>query len=172
LIADLLVLGELARGPRHGYDLNKELQRVFGPDFVLNPNILYPALRRLREAEFVTREVQRKVGPDRHVYRLTASGRTHLLEQLRTFTPDLAKHDSEFKARVAFFDLLSESEREAIIGTRRTALIGRINQCQDRQRGDSRFAAELSILTIRLSKDELEWLNSLTSKTADADRLA
>src|SRR5215471_909917 len=114
----ILILAELSSRPYHGYELKRQVEWILGQ--TLNSNHLYPALRCFEEMGAIFHEVERQSGrPDRHVYHLTERGKDVLQALLREFSPDLARNDSEFQTRVAFFHLLDPSERLAILKTRR-----------------------------------------------------
>ena len=77
----LLVLASLADGPKHGYAMIEEIQRM--TDSVLGPGTLYGAITRL-EQEGLIQPLQPK--ERRQPYRLTAAGARELrtrLEALR-----------------------------------------------------------------------------------------
>ena len=105
---DILILAELSSRPYHGYELKRQVEWILSE--TLNSNHLYPALRRYEEMGAIYHEVERQSGrPDRHVYHLTEQGKDVLRTLLRDFSPDLARSDSEFQTRVAFFHLLDRN---------------------------------------------------------------
>jgi DNA-binding PadR family transcriptional regulator len=73
----LLVLASLAEGEKHGYAMMEDIQSFAG--LRLGPGTLYGAITRLEERGWI-----RPVDSDdrRRPYRITASGRQHLEEQL------------------------------------------------------------------------------------------
>ena len=74
-----LLLGLLAGGPRHGYELKGVFDDTFGTTWPLNIAQIYNALSKLEEEGLVACEVvpQENV-PNRKVYSLTAPGRAEL----------------------------------------------------------------------------------------------
>ena len=48
MYVDILLLAELTTGPKHGYEIKKNVQNRLGENFELNHNTLYPALRRFK----------------------------------------------------------------------------------------------------------------------------
>lgn len=46
MYVDILLLAELTTGPKHGYEIKKNIQNRLGNNFELNHNMLYPTLRR------------------------------------------------------------------------------------------------------------------------------
>jgi DNA-binding PadR family transcriptional regulator len=73
----LLILASLADGDKHGYGIMLDVQQFAGVE--LGPGTLYGAITRLVEAGWI-----RPLQSDdrRRPYTLTASGRTHLQEQM------------------------------------------------------------------------------------------
>ena len=71
-----VILGLLSEGPRSGYDLLKRAERSVGHMWAPAKSQLYAVLPRLVAAGLATRTKVRGDGrPDKHVYRLTATGR-------------------------------------------------------------------------------------------------
>jgi DNA-binding PadR family transcriptional regulator len=165
LYIDILILAELSSRPAHGYELKRQVEWILGE--ALNSNHLYPALRRFEEMGAVFHEVERQSGrPDRHVYHLTERGKDVLQALLREFSAELARHDSEFQTRVAFFQLLDPAERLAILLTRREVLEQRL---QHRQQAlalthdypQATYTHSLLEFQLRQIHQELEWIATL-----------
>jgi DNA-binding PadR family transcriptional regulator len=90
------ILGLLAGGPAHGYDLKAAFEGV-APATSLNFGQVYTTLDRLKEAKLVSPEVVAQEGrPDRTVYALTEAGRKELREWLAT----PIKHDLDLRNEV------------------------------------------------------------------------
>jgi DNA-binding PadR family transcriptional regulator len=74
-----VLMGLLALGDRHGYDLKKEHDEHFAGAKPLAFGQVYATLERLQKRQHVAAvEVERVDGPDRTVYRLTDEGRSEL----------------------------------------------------------------------------------------------
>src|SRR5262245_50273535 len=76
---DALILKTLAKGPSHGYAIDRFIEETTGDTVLVEDGSLYPALYRLErrgwvEAEWGTSELGRRA----KLYRLTASGRKQL----------------------------------------------------------------------------------------------
>lgn len=83
-----VLLGLLAQGDRHGYDLKREHDERFPAARPLAFGQVYAALDRLKKQGKVTPvEVERVDGPDRTVFSLTGKGRTALDEWLDEVEP-------------------------------------------------------------------------------------
>ena len=73
----LLVLASLADGEKHGYAIMEDIQRF--ADVRLGPGTLYGAITRLEQRGWISPV---KSDDRRQPYRLTASGRLYLEEQM------------------------------------------------------------------------------------------
>jgi DNA-binding PadR family transcriptional regulator len=164
LYIDLLILAELRSRPYHGYELKRQVEWILGE--ALNSNHLYPALRRFEEIGAIYHEVEQEGRPDRHVYHLTNQGKEVLHTLLRKFSADLAGNDREFQTRFAFFHLLDEASRLAILKTRHAVLLERLQHRQQAlealalvcEQPQATYAHSLLELQIRQIQLELEWI--------------
>ncbi len=83
-----VLMGLLASGDRHGYDLKKEHDERFPASRPLAFGQVYAALDRLRKHGYVDAvDVERAEGPDRTIYTLTATGRLELAGWLAEIEP-------------------------------------------------------------------------------------
>ena len=134
MYSEILILAMLRQGPRHGYEIKKDIDRALGGIVTLNNKTLYLALKHFEEMGAVTRQVIPQEGkPSRHLYDLTERGIELLQAYLRDFPAGLASNDAEFFTRVAFFDDLEVPEREAILTTRLAFLKGCLSYLQSMQ---------------------------------------
>ncbi|MET7898577.1 PadR family transcriptional regulator [Streptomyces mirabilis] len=111
---EILLLAELARGPRHGYELRREIEATTG--HALSNNSLYPRLRRFVESAAVRRRAEEHAGtPPRHVYSITGVGRELLHDMLAALPQDTTDNGRQFTARVMNFDWLTTEEQLRIL---------------------------------------------------------
>jgi DNA-binding PadR family transcriptional regulator len=130
----ILVLATLRQGPRHGYEIKKDIDRALGGMVTLNNKTLYLALKHFEEIGAVTRQVIPQEGkPNQHLYELTERGIELLHAFLRDFPAALASNDAEFFTRVALFDYLEVPERKAILTSRQAYLEGCLSYLQTMQ---------------------------------------
>jgi DNA-binding PadR family transcriptional regulator len=126
---EVAVLGLLNESPMHGYELRKRLATLLGTFRAFSYGSLYPTLRRLTEAGWLTEEpaLDEPDGRDgrparsrrgKRVYRLTAEGKEHLAELLAEVGPD-AFDEEGFGARLAFFSQTRSDIRLQILEGRR-----------------------------------------------------
>ncbi len=84
--AELLILSLVEPRPRHGYELSKLIESRSGGQLKFHIASLYPLLYRLEERGWIQGKWQERAGERRRrYYRLTASGRTVLARQRRTW---------------------------------------------------------------------------------------
>src|SRR5437773_12117881 len=82
------ILGLLAGGPLHGYELKAAYEEELVPATQLNYGQVYTTLERLARDGLVAHElVTQAERPDKKVYALTAEGRAQLREWLTTPSP-------------------------------------------------------------------------------------
>lgn len=83
----LVILRVLRAGPLHGYAIARRIQALSKDELQVEEGSLYPALQKLLVKGFVKAEwTVSNTGRKVRVYRLTASGRKQLDEELSEFT--------------------------------------------------------------------------------------
>src|SRR2546423_9064267 len=120
---EIAVLGLLNESPMHGYELRKRLASLLGAFRAFSYGSLYPTLRRLSEAGWISEETSDLATGGRsrrgkRVYQLTAEGKERLAELLADVSPD-AYDDEGFGARLAFFAQTRSDVRLQILEGRR-----------------------------------------------------
>jgi DNA-binding PadR family transcriptional regulator len=126
VVLEIALLGLLSESPMHGYELRKRLSSLLGAFRAFSYGSLYPTLRRLSEAGWISEEspldttsasIRSRRG--KRVYQLTAEGKEHLADLLAEVGPD-AFDDEGFGARLAFFaQTRSEIRLQILEGRRR-----------------------------------------------------
>lgn len=168
---EIAILGLLNESPMHGYELRKQLAVLLGAFRAFSYGSLYPTLRRLSEAGWITEEAPdvprgptTKSRRGKRVYKLTADGKEHLAELLGQVGPD-AFDDEGFGARLAFFAQTRSEVRLRILEGRRR----RVEERRDGMRAAlARTRERMDRYTLRLQEHGLEsadrevrWLNEL-----------
>ena len=111
-------LGMLTEGEASGYDLKKEFESSFSHFFAAGYGSIYPALNALaRDGLVECQHIPQEGKPDRKVYRITESGREHLLAALQNPCPS-HKVRSEFLATMCFAHLMSREQIETVLDNR------------------------------------------------------
>ncbi|MCA0755792.1 PadR family transcriptional regulator [Paenibacillus sp. N4] len=164
MYADILILGQLLTGPKHGYEIKKNVQEALGESFEINNNLLYPALRRFLEMGAMSKEVEKTDGkPDRHVYLLTDAGEEIFTELIRDFPKKAAANPMEFLVRVAVFDRLEPELRLEILRKRLAVLEEEKERYQryDDVHSQNQFAAEVIRFRKTQAEQERAWVEHL-----------
>src|SRR5579875_2338133 len=180
---EIAVLGLLNESPLHGYELRKRLSSLLGTFRAFSYGSLYPTLRRLSEAGWISEESPLETGgPARsrrgeRVYQLTAEGKEHLAELLAEVGPE-AFDDDGFGARLAFFAQTRSDIRLQILEGRRR----RVEEKRDGMRSAlartgqrvDRYTRELHEHGLESVDREVRWLTELIeserSRTPDRHR--
>lgn len=172
---EIAVLGLLNESPMHGYELRKRLSSLLGTFRAFSYGSLYPTLRRLSEAGWISEEEPIEAPPPsvatgarsrrgKRVYRLTAEGKEHLADLLADVGPD-AFEDEGFGARLAFFaQTRSDIRLQVLEGRRRRveeqregmrSALARTGQRLDR------YTRELHQHGLESSDREVRWLTEM-----------
>ena len=169
---EIAVLGLLNESPMHGYELRKRLAVLLGAFRAFSYGSLYPTLRRLSEAGWITEEHDETAPATRsrrarRVYRLTADGKEHLAELLADVGPE-AFDDEGFGARLAFFAQTRSDVRLRILEGRRRRLEERREGmraalARTRERLD-RYTLQLQEHGLESADREVRWLNELIDR--------
>jgi DNA-binding PadR family transcriptional regulator len=161
----------------HGYELRKQLAQLLGGLRSISYGSLYPALRRMQAAGFVTTDE-----PDRHallpadappltgrrgkvVYTITAEGKERFHELVSETGPEAYDDEGLFGIRLAFFRLTEADVRLRILeGRRRTVEQQReglrTSLARTRERLD-RYTLELQRHGLESVDREVRWLSEL-----------
>ena len=185
---EIAVLGLLNESPMHGYELRKRLSNLLGTFRAFSYGSLYPTLRRLAEAGWISEEesiepvgagssgVSTRSRRGKRVYRLTAEGKEHLAGLLADVGPE-AFDDEGFGARLAFFGQTRSDIRLQILEGRRR----RVEEQRDGMKSTlartgerlDRYTRELHEHGLESVDREVRWLTELIeSERADAPRMA
>jgi DNA-binding PadR family transcriptional regulator len=168
-VLEIAVLGLLNESPMHGYELRKRLAVLLGAFRAFSYGSLYPTLRRLSEAGWITEEHDETAPATRsrrarRVYRLTADGKEHLAELLAEVGPE-AFDDEGFGARLAFFAQTRSDVRLRSLEGRRRRLEERREGmraalARTRERLD-RYTLQLQEHGLESADREVRWLTEL-----------
>ena len=174
---EFAILGLLQQSPMHGYELRKELAQVLGGLRTISFGSLYPALKRLHAAGYVTTDE-----PDpgallpadappltgrrgKVVYRITAEGKERFQELVEQSGPEAYDDGGLFGVRLAFFRHTAADVRLRILeGRRRTVEQQReglrASLARTRQRLDQ-YTLELQRHGLESVDREVRWLSEL-----------
>jgi DNA-binding PadR family transcriptional regulator len=160
---ELAVLGLLHETPLHGYELRKRLNLLLGWGRLLSYGSLYPALKRLLRAGWVTEVAAASPGVSRRqriVYQITPAGKAFFSEEITDSGP-AAWEDDNFNMRFAFFSRTDADVRLGILEGRRSRLQERLDRAMHAAGGDDRYLSELRRHSIESVEREVRWLTDL-----------
>ena len=154
----------------HGYELRKQLTGVLGWGRVLSYGSLYPALKKMLRAGWITEHVS---VPEpgvvvsrrqRIVYELTPAGDARF-KLLMSDAGPASWEDDNFDVRFAFFSRTDMEIRLRILEGRRTRLEERLERVQSQlertQKQMDRYATELQRHGVESVEREVRWLSEL-----------
>jgi len=168
----LVILGLLRKGPLHGYEIKRLIERSMGDWTSIAFGSIYFALAKLTEEGFIERVATEKRGrrPSRSVYAVTEAGRVEFLSLLKEVWAEPERHYFSLDLGLFFMRALS---REEILGylARRTALTRTYLQHVEDHRaetmGDKRvppIAGAIFDHTRAHLEAELAWIKTLTAR--------
>ncbi|WP_309053525.1 PadR family transcriptional regulator [Streptomyces sp.] len=117
---ELAILGFLADGPLHGYELRRRLGRLSGHARPVSDGSLYPALNRLVKAGLLDRRAEPGASAaQRYTLSLTPGGRAELLRRLREADGLDISDGSRFFTVLAFLSHLPDvADQHAVLRRR------------------------------------------------------
>jgi DNA-binding PadR family transcriptional regulator len=177
-VLEIAVLGLLNESPMHGYELRKRLAAVLGTLRAFSYGSLYPTLRRLSEAGWITEEapLEAPAGSTirsrrgKRVYQLTAEGKEHLADLLAEVGPE-AFDDEGFGARLAFFAQTRSDIRMQILEGRRRRVVEKRDGMRDSLTRAERFDRYTRVLHehgLESVDREVRWLTELIESERSA----
>lgn len=117
---ELSILGFLAEGPLHGYELKERIKALTGHVRPVSDGALYPAINRLVAAgKLDERAAEGSSAAPRRMLSLTEAGRADLLERLRHPKQADITDQVRFNTVLAFLRHLPDrAEQAAVLGRR------------------------------------------------------
>ena len=172
---EFALLGLLAEGPLHGYELRRRLTAVLGPFRALSFSVIYPQLRRMVEAGLITESEENKDSNlsrrKRIVYRITKSGLVRFSDLIGK--SDAKSWDDEFfEVHFAFFG-------PTPIATRLRILEGRWRRLKDKAEilrseietgagSMSAYSSEYKRHKLEVIEREIEWIETMLTTERDS----
>jgi DNA-binding PadR family transcriptional regulator len=170
---ELAVLGLLQETPLHGYELRKRLNLLLGWTRLLSYGSLYPALKRMLRAGWITEVATSNAMSRRQriVYQITPAGIEFFTSEITEAGP-AAWEDETFNMRFAFFSRTDAAVRLRILEGRRSRLQERLDRANSLYGGgDDRYVSELRRHSIESVEREVRWLTELIeAERSNADR--
>jgi DNA-binding PadR family transcriptional regulator len=158
------LLGLLARGPRHGYDLKREHDDRFPAAKPLAYGQVYSTLARLlRDGLVEVAEQQPGDGPERIVYALTAQGR----QQLGTWVSEPetpAPHVANVLYTKVLLSLIAGGDPAAYLDVQRATHLARMRELTEQRRHASLPEALAADYALFHLEADLRWLQVTTDR--------
>ena len=170
-VLELAILGLLHDSPLHGYELRKRLNLLLGWTRLLSYGSLYPALKRMLRAGWVTEVTATNAVSRRQriVYQITPAGTEFFTSEITESGP-AAWEDESFNMRFAFFSRTDADIRLRILEGRRSRLQERLDRARYAAGGDDRYLSELRRHSIESVEREVKWLTDLINAERSDDQ--
>jgi PadR family transcriptional regulator, regulatory protein AphA len=165
--AEYLILGVLAGGHLHGYDLYQYLEKNLGRIWTLGRSQTYALLSRMEQAGLVAhqRQAQEK-RPDRKNFSLTPAGRKIFNNWVKAPVEHIRDLRLEFLAKIHFLEKDDRKSVEKLIESQQEVCRNRLSRMEERKRGASSGMEHLTYdFRQSQTKAALEWLQSLRNKS-------
>jgi len=170
------ILGLLADHPGHGYELRAAFEALAGGEEVwaVKPAQVYTTLGRLEESGLVVQEaVEQDGGPEKHIYSLTADGRTELEAWFASGVPAEHQRD-EFFIKLMLSVATDVANPYGVIQAQRRALYQDLHNLTTRRNhaDPRRELAQIFLLdkSIMHLEADLRWLDVIEARLDDIRR--
>jgi DNA-binding PadR family transcriptional regulator len=177
--AEAALLGLLSEGPKHPYQLEKDVQqrdmRVWTD---LSMSSIYKLLRKLERDKLVKSKAEISAGNrTRKTYRLTAAGTKALKAHLRQLFTTLETRKYPLHIALSNLDQLESEETEACLTSYQEELRKSIGGYRDLeaylvQDGCPRHRQHLALHPIYLLEGELRWVSDYLTEFERSERLS
>jgi DNA-binding PadR family transcriptional regulator len=163
-----VLLGVLADGPAHGYDLKREHDARFPGAKELPYGQVYAALQRLERDGFVeVAETIRDGGPERTVYAVTAEGRDELSGWLEQTEP-AGPYAADELVRKAVTALRLGADAAGFLKRQRSVHLARMKVLLTELDATTDAAGRIAVdHTISHLDADLRWLEAAAARVAD-----
>ena len=161
------LLGILARGPAHGYDLKREHDARFPETKPLAFGQVYATLARLdRDGHVEVAETAQGGGPERTVYTLTPEGRRTLSDWLEQVEP-AGPYPADELVRKTVTALHLGTDAAGFLARQRAQHMARMRELIQAQTGVVELGAQIALdHTIAHLDADLRWLETAAARMA------
>lgn len=165
---EFALLGLLAEGPLHGYELRRRLTAVLGPFRALSFSVIYPQLRRMVEAEQIA-EIEDSTESNlsrrkRIVYQISQVG-TARFNDLITKSDSKSWDDEFFEVHFAFFGPTPAATRLRILEGRQRRLKDKAeilrSEIERMTELPNSYLAEWKHHNLEAIEREIEWIEKM-----------
>ena len=169
-----VLLGLLAGGPRHGYDLKRAHDDRLPRAKPLAYGQVYATLGRLERDGLVTEAGQdREGGPDRTSYEITDEGRQHLDTWLSAVDPPAPYVTSELFSKVVVALLAADAERARdYLVAQRAAHLSRMRELTTAKTEPGASVGDVVAADYAIGhlEADLRWLQTTLTRVADLQK--
>lgn len=173
--AELAVLSLLSEKPRHGYDIEAQIEDRGMRDWTdIGFSSIYAILKKLEKKGWVEAEYARSVGQGapRKVYRITTSGRQAQLSAVIEALSMPSRPNSSLLLGLANLPVISKDQALEALGQYGMALEARLGQLlmrADEQQPLPDFVEAMFDYSTAMIATELAWLNEYIQKLETQD---
>jgi len=168
-----IILGMLAEGQMHGYQIKKRIRQALGDSAEINFGSIYYGLRSLTEQGFVDhiRDEPGKGSPERSIYRITPKGRSQLKALIEQSLSDTASLLHPVEVGLHFMKHLPPSKVREILQRRYAELKELYEEALSQQTPPDETSPAGFIRGYRLYRlgAEVRWLKNLLPVLEEAD---
>jgi DNA-binding PadR family transcriptional regulator len=166
------ILGILARGPAHGYDLKREHDARFPGAKPLAYGQVYATLARLeRDGHAEIAEMAQGGGPERTVYALTPEGRHTLDEWLEQAEP-AGPYPADELVRKTITALHLGADSAGLLARQRAQHMARMRELVSEQSAIFDLGAQIALdHTIAHLDADLRWLETAAARVASKGKV-
>ncbi|MBN2290478.1 MAG: PadR family transcriptional regulator [Candidatus Glassbacteria bacterium] len=165
MITKTAILGVLAAGQMHGYEIKKRIRSLLGPSADINFGSIYYGLKTYVSKGWVDhiRDEPGKASPERSIYRITPQGRRQLKKLLEMSLADSTGPVSPVEVGLAFMSHLPADRAKQILGERYERLKASYEESLEREPpagepAHSRFVREYRLYLLGA---EVHWMKNL-----------
>ncbi len=164
-----VLLGVLADGPAHGYDLKREHDERFPASRSLAYGQVYSTLARLEKQDLVqVVETRQEGGPERTVYAITEAGEAALRAWLET-SEEPGSYAADELLRKTVTALLTGYDATAFLARQREVHLSAMRRLTVELRDAKTVGAEIAVDHARAHLDaELRWLDDARERVRRA----
>jgi DNA-binding PadR family transcriptional regulator len=157
------LLGILARGPVHGYDLRQKFSAMLGGEWSISYGQLYPALSRLTRDGLISKTPEPgEKAAERNVYALTDAGRAQQVAWMKKAVECQVRTKDDLTLRMLSFDLIDEKAQRSILEKYRAAVADRLQSLRMTADGISgQWQAAILRRSMAACESELAWLQTV-----------
>ena len=116
---EFLFLGLLAEGPKHGYDIKRQIEKELVPAIGLKIKSIYYPLKKMEEAGLIEKEVGRQGRfPEKNIYRITAKGRKKFEDLISSSFVSVERPYFQMDLSLYFLPLIDQAMAKKRLKTR------------------------------------------------------